>query len=104
MDTDLNRRKLVFGAFVTAVLAGCAATPTRESTGEYIDDSAITAKVKAKLVKDKQTSALAIKVVTYKGVVQLSGFANSATEKMRAGELAESVSGVKSVENNISVK
>lgn len=104
MNTDLHRRKFVFGAFMAAVLAGCAATPTRESTGEYIDDTAITAKVKAKLLEDKQTSALAIKVVTYKGVVQLSGFANSVAEKMRAEELAESVPGVKSVQNDVSVK
>lgn len=104
MTTNFKRRTFLLGTLATVALAGCAATPTRESTGEYIDDSAITTKVKAKLVEDKQTSALSIKVVTYKGVVQLSGFAKSEGERKRAEELAESVPGVKSVRNDIIVK
>ena len=83
---------------------GCASTATRESTGEYVDDSAITAKVKAALVKDPLDSALAVNVKTYKGVVQLSGFVNNADEKTRAGEVARGVNGVKSVTNSLVVK
>jgi osmotically-inducible protein OsmY len=84
--------------------AGCAATRTRESTGGYIDDSAITAKVKAELVADPVTKAREISVETFKGVVQLSGFVNTAQEKDRAGEIARNVKGVVDVKNNINVK
>ena len=83
---------------------GCASTATRESTGEYIDDSTITAKVKAAYVHDPVVSALAVSVKTYKGVVQLSGFVNTATEKARAEEVARGVLGVKSVTNSLIVK
>jgi len=83
---------------------GCASTPTRESTGEYIDDSTITAKVKTALVKDPVVSAFAVGVKTYKGVVQLSGFVNTAAEKTKAEEVARGVYGVKSVTNSLIVK
>jgi len=88
----------------TAFNAGCASTPTRESTGEYVDDSTITAKVKAALVKDPVVKALDVKVETFKGVVQLSGFVNSEAERTQAGNVAASVNGVASVKNNIVVK
>jgi osmotically-inducible protein OsmY len=84
--------------------AGCASTPTRESTGEYVDDSTITAKVKAALVKDPVVKALDVKVETFKGAVQLSGFVNSEAERTQAGNVAASVSGVTSVKNGIVVK
>lgn len=84
--------------------AGCAATRTKESTGGYIDDSAITTKVKAELVGDPVTKAREISVETFKGVVQLSGFVNTAQEKERAGEIARNVKGVVDVKNNINVK
>ena len=87
-----------------AVFTSCAATPTKESTGEYVDDSAVTTKVKAELVKDKSVSATDVKVETFKGVVQLSGFVNTAAEKTQAETIAAGVSGVKSVENKITVK
>lgn len=86
---------------MTNLLLGCAGTSTQESTGEYLDDSAITAKVKSAFVSDKQVSALDIKVSTFKGVVQLSGFADSQQEIDRAVELARKVPGVKSVKNDI---
>jgi osmotically-inducible protein OsmY len=91
---------------ITLILAfaGCAATPTRESTGGYIDDSVITTKVKAELVNDPVTKARQISVETFKGVVQLSGFVNTAQEKDRAGEIARNVNGVVDVKNNINVK
>jgi osmotically-inducible protein OsmY len=85
-------------------LTGCSSTPTQESTGEYLDDSLITAKVKAKFVDDSTVSAMNINVDTFKGVVQLSGFARSKAEIDRATALAESVKGVKSVRNDIRLK
>src|SRR5215467_10404681 len=96
----------VFSAAVgfTSFTAGCASTPTRESTGEYVDDSTITAKVKAALVKDPVVKARDVKVETFKGVVQLSGFVNSETEKTQAGAVAASVNGVINVKNDIVVK
>jgi osmotically-inducible protein OsmY len=83
---------------------GCASTATKESTGEYIDDSVITTKVKAALYEDKSVSGFAVKVVTYKGVVQLSGFVDTVAEKQEAEKVALAVKGVLSVENNITVK
>ena len=85
-------------------LFGCAGGDTRQSTGEYIDDAAITSKVKSKLLSDDDVSGLAVEVETYKGVVQLSGFVDSDAEKRRAEDLAEEVSGVRSVRNDIRVK
>jgi osmotically-inducible protein OsmY len=87
-----------------AVLAGCAATRTQESTGEYVDDSTITAKVKAAILGDPALKVFQISVETFKGVVQLSGFVNSPQVVSRAAEVASQVSGVKSVKNNLLVK
>lgn len=95
------------GFIITVLLVGligCAGSSTQESTGEYLDDSAITTKVKSAFVADKEVSALDIKVVTYKGVVQLSGFANSQREADRAVDLARNIKGVKSVKNDILLK
>ncbi len=88
---------------VTAMM-GCAPTPTKKSTGEYIDDAAITAKVKSALIADPNVSGLAVNVDTFKGEVLLSGFVNSAAQAQKAGEIASKVSGVKSVKNNLVVK
>jgi osmotically-inducible protein OsmY len=93
-----------FMILIASLLLGCAGTSTQESTGEYLDDSAITAKVKSAFVADKQVSALDIQVTTFKGVVQLSGFAGSQQEIDRAVELARNIQGVKSVEKNIQLK
>lgn len=92
------------GALPVLWTSGCSATATRESTGEYVDDSAITTKVKAAFVKDETVKARDVSVETFKGVVQLSGFVNSLTEKDRAGQVAAGVSGVRDVKNNIVVK
>jgi hyperosmotically inducible periplasmic protein len=83
---------------------GCASTATKESTGEMVDDSGITAKVKVALVKDPVVKALDVKVETFKGVVQLSGFVNTAAEKSQAGTVAAAVPGVTDVKNNLVVK
>ncbi len=93
---------LVFAILIG--LGGCAGSQTRESTGEYFDDSAITAKVKTAFVADKEVSALHISVETFKGVVQLSGFANSRSEATKAEKIARDVKGVKYVRNDIQVK
>ncbi len=85
-------------------LMACHATPTRESTGEYIDDSSITTKVKTALLGEKQVSSGSISVETFKGAVQLSGFVANAEQVTRAGEVASKVEGVKVVHNNLIVK
>ncbi|MEO6873231.1 MAG: BON domain-containing protein [Opitutaceae bacterium] len=84
--------------------SGCAATPTKESTGEYVDDATVTTKVKAALLKDDNVKSSDISVETFKGVVQLSGFVDNSTQKSRAGEVAASITGVRDVKNNITVK
>ena len=87
----------IFGA---ALAVGCTNLGDK-SAGQAVDDAAITTKVKAKFVEDKAVSALNIKVNTFQGTVQLSGFAKSAEEAERAGQIARSVSGVKMVKNDI---
>lgn len=89
---------------VSLTAAGCAATRTKESTGQYIDDTTLTTKVKAELLKDPQVSGLSINVETFKGTVQLSGFANNMAERRRAVELARAVKGVESVKDDIVIK
>lgn len=80
------------------VLVGCAGTSSRESTGEFVDDSAITTKVKSSFVADPMVSALAINVETTKGVVHLQGIVNNEQERQRAIQLAQAVGGVKQVD------
>jgi len=94
---------LVCIALVT-VFFGCASTPTREGTGEYVDDSAITTKVKAAIFNDPSLKVFQINVETFKGAVQLSGFVDTAQSVRKAGEVARGVTGVKSVKNNLIVK
>lgn len=85
-------------------LAGCAGTQKRESTGEYFDDSAITSKVKTEIFKDLTLKVLQINVESFKGVVQLSGFVDSAQASAKAVEIARSVKGVNAVKNSLVVK
>ena len=87
-----------------AALAACASTRTHESTGEYVDDSVITTKVKALLAEDDFLKSFQIGVETDKGRVQLSGFVNSQNAVDKAGQIARSVKGVTSVKNNLIVK
>lgn len=89
---------------VSTLSVGCAGTATKASTGEYVDDTATTAKVKAEFVRDQVVKAGDVNVETFKGTVQLSGFVNTSEQKERAGKLAEAVPGVKEVKNNIQVK
>ncbi|MBU4262999.1 MAG: BON domain-containing protein [Proteobacteria bacterium] len=83
---------------------GCASTAKQEGTGEYIDDSVITTKVKAEILKDETLKSSEINVETFKGVVQLSGFVSSPTDIDKAVEVASSVKGVTSVKNDMRVK
>ena len=92
--------------FAAAVLlaTGCASTSNRESTGQYIDDSSITTRVKKAIFDEPSLKVVQINVETYKSVVQLSGFVNSYSEIATAGSVARSVPGVSSVKNDIRVK
>ncbi len=84
--------------------AGCASTTDRSSTGEYIDDTVITAKVKASIINEPTLKASEINVETYKGDVQLSGFVADPTDAAKAVEVARGVKGVNSVKNDVRVK
>lgn len=96
--------KLLAAMLMVAFMSACAGSQTKESTGEYVDDSMITSKVKAKLLGDKEVSGLAVNVETFKGVVQLSGFAKTEAERQKAAQLARSVGGVKDIKNDIQLK
>jgi len=85
-------------------LVACTSTSHRESTGQYIDDSVITARVKAAIVADESLKVAEINVETYKGVVQLSGFVSSMDAQYQAVKVAREVDGVKSVKNDMHVK
>lgn len=84
-------------------VGACSATRTQESAGEVIDDSVLTAKVKTALIDDPVAKAGDVNVESYRGVVQLGGFVDSAEQKTRATEVARSVSGVKEVRNDLRV-
>jgi len=94
----------IVAIMLIAVFLGCASTPTRESTGEYIDDSTITTKVKAAIFSDPSQKVFQINVETFKGEVQLSGSVDSDQIVNKAGEVARGVGGVKSVKNDLIVK
>jgi osmotically-inducible protein OsmY len=104
----MNKTSLIslFAALAISVATvGCTSSSrTTESTGQYVDDAAITSKVKAAILAEPGLKTLQIGVETYKDVVQLSGFVDNAQSKTRAGEVAGGVSGVKSVRNNLVVK
>jgi hyperosmotically inducible periplasmic protein len=89
---------------VIALSSGCAGNPSRQSTGEYIDDNATTSRVKRALSDDPQFKFPMVEVKTFKGTAQLSGFVPSSDAKKRAGEIAVTVSGVRTVQNDILVK
>ena len=87
-----------------ATFVACASTPKQESTGEYIDDSVITTKIKAQLAADDFLKSFQIGVQSRKGIVQLSGFVNSQAAVDKAGQIARGVEGVISVKNDLIVK
>lgn len=89
---------------LTALFMGCAGTQQRESTGQYVDDSTITTKVKAAILDEATLKSLQINVKTFKGVVQLSGFVDSEQSIAMAAEVARRVGGVKEVMNDLVAK
>ncbi len=104
----MKKRNIVIHGLVLLMLiatfVACASTPKRESTGEYVDDSIITTKVKSLIAKDDFLKSFQVSVETYKGTVQLSGFVVSQKAVDKAGEIARSVKGVISVKNDLVVK
>jgi osmotically-inducible protein OsmY len=104
----MKKRNMFIRCFVLLVLiatfVACASTPTQESTGEYVDDTVITTKVKSLLAVDDFLKSFQISVETYKGTVQLSGFVGSQKAVDKADEIARSVKGVKAVKNDLIVK
>lgn len=99
--------QLFFASFLALTLltmTGCGSTQKQEGTGEYIDDTVITTKVKAAILNEPTLKAAEINVETFKGVVQLSGFVSSATSINKAIEVTRGVTGVKSVKNSMHLK
>jgi osmotically-inducible protein OsmY len=101
MRNERGGNWLVMGALI-AGLAGCV--NAGEKTGVYADDSWITSKIKSDMVADKSVKARNITVNTTKGVVTLSGTAESWEESNRAAEIAHGVKGVTEVENDIRIQ
>jgi len=93
----------IIALMLTAVV-GCASTSTKEGTGEYVDDTVITTKVKAAIFNEPTLKSAEINVETFKGVVQLTGFVSTQANINKAAELARSVKGVTSVKNDMRLK
>ncbi|ABI58768.1 BON domain-containing protein [Nitrosomonas eutropha] len=103
--TQLNNHFFTFFLTLLMVsLLGCASTAKQSGTGEYLDDTVITTKVKAAIFNEPILKSAEINVETFKGVVQLSGFVSSQVHANRAVEIARSVGGVKSVKNDMRIK
>ena len=104
---NMNISKSMSAVFLAVTLAttlGCASTATKEGTGEYVDDSVITTKVKAAIFNEPMLKSAEINVETFKGVVQLSGFVSSEADIDKAVRVARSVHGVVSVKNSMRLK
>jgi osmotically-inducible protein OsmY len=101
---QLKHLFITFIAIVCMSTLGCASITKSEGTGEYLDDSVITTKVKAAVFNEPTLKATEINVETYKGIVQLSGFVSSQSDINRAEEVARDVKGVKSIINDMRVK
>ncbi|HET6845792.1 MAG TPA: BON domain-containing protein [Anaerolineales bacterium] len=102
--TLINRFATFFLTLLLASLLGCTSSPQHEGTGEYIDDSVITTKVKAAVLNEPSLKSAEINVETFKGVVQLSGFVSSQAAIDKAVEVARGVKGVQSVKNDMRIK
>jgi osmotically-inducible protein OsmY len=92
------------GVLLMATALGCASTAKQEGTGEYVDDTVVTTKVKAAIFNEPTLKSAEINVETFKGVVQLSGFVTSQAAENKAVEVARGVAGVKSVKNDMRLK
>lgn len=102
--TILKRISTLFLTIVLFSMLGCASTAKQEGTGEYIDDTVITTKVKAAIFNEPSLKSTEINVETFKGAVQLSGFVGTAGDIKKAVEVTRSVKGVTSVKNDMRVK
>jgi osmotically-inducible protein OsmY len=103
--TNITRQLASFvGILFLAMTLGCASTAKQEGTGEYIDDTVVTAKVKAAIFNEPTLKSAEINVETFKGVVQLSGFVNSREDVNKAVTVARQVPGVTSVKNDMRLK
>jgi osmotically-inducible protein OsmY len=91
----------IFMTFALLSATGCASTPKQEGTGEYVDDSVITTKVKAAIFNEPTLKSAEINVETFKGAVQLSGFVSSQADISKAIEITRTVKGVRSVKNDM---
>ena len=100
---QIQHYSAVVAALALMVSLGCASTSTQESTGEYLDDSVITTKVKMTIFNEPSLKSSEINVETFKGVVQLSGFVNSQSDINKAVQVASAVSGVKSVKSDMRI-
>ena len=96
--------KMLFVGFLFLMIIACVASPTGESTGEFLDSTTTTTKVKATLVDQLGSAGFSVQVKTFKDQVQLSGFVATSRLKHRAGVIAAGVDGVKSVRNDIIVR
>jgi len=104
MVKALRVMKFMICFVLMTAFMGYAASEKHESTGQYVDDSVITTKVKAAIFKESTLKSFQINVKTYKAVVQLSGFVDSSQSVSKAGEVAQGVEGVESVKNDLIVK
>lgn len=93
-----------FAGLLMLALVACSPTSTHKSTGEVIDDTVITARVKSALIADPDLKAYQINVETYKGTVQLSGFVSSADHIPKATALTRDIKGVTSVKNDLAIR
>ena len=94
----------LFVAVTLVSVVGCASTPKQEGTGEYVDDTVITGKVKSAILNEPTLKVAEINVETFKGIVQLSGFVSSQAAATKAVSVARDVGGVKSVKNDMQIK
>lgn len=102
--TQVKRFTTFILMLVMVAFMGCASSPKQEGTGEYLDDTAITAKVKSAVFGEPTLKSAEINVETFKGIVQLSGFVSSQADINKAVEVTRGVGGVKSVKNDMRVK
>jgi osmotically-inducible protein OsmY len=98
------QRLSVLAAAAFTTMVGCASSATKESTGQYVDDTAITAKVKAAIFQEPTLKSAEVNVETFKRVVQLSGFVSSQADIQKATMVARGVEGVASVKNDMRLK
>ena len=104
MNSITRKWATLAGVLLMATALGCASTAKQEGTGEYVDDTVITGKVKTAIFNEPTLKSAEINVETFKGVVQLSGFVSSAAAETTAVAVTRKVAGVKSVKNDMRLK